>query len=44
MATRNGGRMLRKNPGLLREGALADFVMLDMNGIHHQPCLAQCAA
>ena len=37
MATRNGGRMLRKNLGWLREGALADFVILDMNGIHHQP-------
>ena len=37
MATRNGGRMLRKNLGLLRAGALADFVMLDMKGIHHQP-------
>ena len=37
MATRNGGRMLRKNLGTLTAGALADFIMVDMNGIHHQP-------
>ena len=37
MATRNGGRMLRKNLGALIPGALADFIIVDMNGIHHQP-------
>lgn len=37
MATRNGGRMLRKNLGVLAPGALADFIVVDMNGIHHQP-------
>lgn len=37
MATRNGGRMLRKNLGVLKPGALADFIIVDMNGIHHQP-------
>ena len=37
MATRNGGRMLRKNLGALMPGALADFIIVDMNGIHHQP-------
>ncbi len=37
MATRNGGRMLRKNVGSLTPGALADFIVVDMNGIHHQP-------
>ena len=37
MATRNGGRMLRKNLGLLAPGALADFIAVDMNGIHYQP-------
>lgn len=37
MATRNGGYMLRKNLGALTPGALADFIVVDMNGIHHQP-------
>ena len=37
LATRNGGRMLRKNLGTLTAGALADFILVDMNGIHHQP-------
>ena len=37
LATRNGGRMLRKNLGVLTPGALADFIIVDMNGIHHQP-------
>ena len=37
LATRNGGRMLRKNLGTLTPGALADFIAIDMNGIHHQP-------
>ena len=37
MATRNGGRLLRKNLGVLAPGALADFIFVDMTGIHHQP-------
>ena len=37
LATRNGGRMLRKNLGLLTQGALADFILVDLNGVHHQP-------
>ena len=37
LATRNGGRMLRKNLGTLTPGALADFIAVDMNGIHQQP-------
>ena len=49
MATRNGGRLLNKNLGVLKEGALADFVMVDLSGPHHQPktrpvcCLALSA-
>lgn len=37
MATRNGGRMLRKDVGVLRQGALADISVVDLTGIHHQP-------
>ena len=37
LATRNGGRMLRKNLGVLAPGALADFILVDMTGLHHQP-------
>ncbi|MCA8868957.1 MAG: amidohydrolase family protein [Rhodobacteraceae bacterium] len=37
MATRNGGRMLRRNVGTLKQGALADMTVVDLGGIHHQP-------
>lgn len=37
MATRNGGKMLRKNVGHLTAGALADMTVVDLTGIHHQP-------
>lgn len=37
MATRNGGRMLGKNLGTLEQGALADFILVDMSGLHYQP-------
>jgi 5-methylthioadenosine/S-adenosylhomocysteine deaminase len=37
MATRNGGKMLRKNVGTLTIGALADMTVVDLSGIHHQP-------
>lgn len=37
LATENGGRALRKNTGRLAVGAKADFVMVDMSGLHHAP-------
>ncbi|MFE0018643.1 amidohydrolase family protein [Mesorhizobium sp. NPDC059054] len=37
LATRRGGRLLRRDIGQLRAGALADFVALDMTGLAHQP-------
>lgn len=39
LATRNGGKMLRKNVGALKTGALADMTVMDLSGIHHQPAL-----
>lgn len=39
LATRNGGRMLRRNLGVLAPGALADITVVDLRGIHHQPAL-----
>jgi 5-methylthioadenosine/S-adenosylhomocysteine deaminase len=39
LATRNGGKMLRKNVGALKKGALADMTVVDLSGIHHQPAL-----
>jgi 5-methylthioadenosine/S-adenosylhomocysteine deaminase len=39
LATRNGGKMLRRNLGVLAEGALADLTVVDLRGIHHQPAL-----
>ena len=39
LATRNGGRMLRRNLGVLAEGTLADLTVVDLRGIHHQPAL-----
>ncbi|MTI17954.1 amidohydrolase [Rhodobacteraceae bacterium RKSG542] len=47
MATRNGGRMMKKKIGQLKEGWAADFVVVDMSGVHQQPptrpvcCLTQ---
>jgi 5-methylthioadenosine/S-adenosylhomocysteine deaminase len=37
MATRNGGRMLKRNVGRIVEGSLADLVFVDMSGVHHRP-------
>ena len=37
MATRNGGKMLRKNVGVLKQDALADMIVIDLNGARHQP-------
>lgn len=37
MATQSGGKLLRQNVGSLTVGAKADFVMLDLTGLHHQP-------
>lgn len=37
LACKNGGQMLRKNVGVLREGALADFITVDLRGPHNQP-------
>ena len=37
LACRNGGQMLRKNVGVLKEGALADFITVDLRGPHNQP-------
>ncbi|GAA4127292.1 amidohydrolase family protein [Aminobacter aganoensis] len=37
LATRRGGRLLRRNVGQLRTGCLADIVALDMGGLAHQP-------
>lgn len=37
LGTRRGGRLLRRDVGQLRSGALADFVALDMRGLVHQP-------
>lgn len=44
MATRLGGKMLRKNLGVLREGALADLTIVDTRAPHHQPCLRPVAS
>lgn len=37
LACRNGGKMLRKNVGVLKVGALADFISVDLRGPHNQP-------
>lgn len=37
LACRNGGKMLRKNVGVLKVGALADFITVDLSGAHNQP-------
>lgn len=37
LACRNGGKMLRKNVGVLKLGALADFITVDISGPHNQP-------
>lgn len=37
LATRRGGKLLRRNVGQLRAGTLADFVALDMTGLTLQP-------
>ncbi|MCL4746732.1 MAG: amidohydrolase family protein [Burkholderiaceae bacterium] len=37
LACRNGGQMLRKNVGILKVGALADFISVDLRGPHNQP-------
>ena len=37
LACRNGGQMLRKNVGVLKVGALADFISVDLRGAHNQP-------
>ena len=39
LLNRSGGRMLRRNLGVLAEGALADLTVVDLRGIHHQPAL-----
>ncbi len=44
MATRLGGKMLHKNLGMLREGALADLTIVDTRALHHQPCLRPVAS
>ncbi len=44
MATRLGGKMLRKNLGVLREGALADLTIVNTRALHHQPCLRPVAS
>jgi 5-methylthioadenosine/S-adenosylhomocysteine deaminase len=37
LATKNGGKLMRQNVGYLKVGAKADFIMIDMKGLHHQP-------
>lgn len=37
LACRNGGQMLRKDVGVLKVGALADFISVDLRGAHNQP-------
>ena len=37
LACRNGGQMLRKNVGVLKVAALADFISVDLRGPHNQP-------
>lgn len=44
LATRRGGRLLRRNLGQLRAGQLADFVALDLRGLAHQPTLRLASA
>ena len=44
MATKLGGKMLHKNLGVLRPGALADLTIVDTRALHHQPCLRPVAS
>lgn len=37
LATAGGARLLRRDTGRLAAGARADFALLDLNGLHHQP-------